>query len=94
MRRRRAHGDAGTHHPDGRECNRVTIDAAAGGDEIVGLAMEHRAQRDLMDLAVAELLPVHVVRAMMQFDRPGTAGDGVVEAGALPHIIGRQGPSV
>ena len=82
-----AHGEAGAHDPQAGECRRLGVNAAPGDDDIVQPFGQHRAERDVVDVAFVEERPVGAGHVAMQFDRPGRAGDGVVRAAAGRDIL-------
>ena len=57
MRRGRAHGDARAHHPHARQRGGVGVDAAAGGDEVVGVRRRQAAERNVVDMILGERVP-------------------------------------
>ena len=77
MRGGRTHRDARAHHADGRQRIDVGVDAAAGGDDVVGVLRQHAAERDVVDVAVRKRLPVHQLLRVVQLDPPGATRDGV-----------------
>src|SRR5690348_16608028 len=81
--RRRPHRDARPHDAHRRQCHRVGVDAAAGRDQVVGFRRDQAAEGDEVHVIVAEHLPVHALGPVVQLDRPGGAGDRVVERAAF-----------
>ena len=79
MRRRRAHRDARSHHAHARQRGEVGIDAAAGGDDVVGVGRRQAAERHVVHVILGKRLPDIAGAVIVQLDRPGGARDRIVE---------------
>lgn len=82
-----AYRHARPHHAHAGERGLVGVDAAAGGDDVVGFLRRKAAERHVVDVVPVENVPVMAGAMVSQFDRPCRAADGVVELLAGAHVV-------
>jgi hypothetical protein len=90
MGRRRAHRHARSHHAYGRKRVCVGVDAASRRNDIVRFGRDHAAQRNVIDVAVREALPVDQLRRVVELDPPGAARNRVVGAAGAAYVVERE----